>query len=223
MKVIALGNARLGSTRVKNKMIKPFGKTTLVEIALKRINQLKNFDEIYFAVYEDELIDIAKKIINPNSIIRRSKESADADYPITKVLDYLKNIEFDYCMWINSCHALLKAETIDKAINFFKENSFKSMTSVKKRTSWFYDEEMKPLNNTNPTQLRTEKSPPVYEVAHAFHVFNKKYLFQTNSYWSNIKNDPYLYVVSDLEALDVDNEADFIISEAVYKQFPNYC
>ena len=72
-------------------------------------------------------------------------------------------------------------------------------------------------------QLRTEKSSPVYEVAHAFHVFNKKYLFQTNSYWSNIKNDPYLYVISDIEALDVDNEEDFIISEAVYKQFPYYC
>ena len=51
---------------------------------------------------------------------------------------------------------------------------------------------------------------------------HKKYLFQTNSYWSNIKNDPYLYVISDLEALDVDNEEDFIISEAVYKQLSNY-
>ena len=40
MKIIALGNARINSKRLHNKMLKPFANTTPTEIAVKRLSEL---------------------------------------------------------------------------------------------------------------------------------------------------------------------------------------
>ena len=41
-------------------MLKPFANTTLTEIAVKRLSELKEFDKVYFVVYENELINLAE-------------------------------------------------------------------------------------------------------------------------------------------------------------------
>ncbi len=218
MKIIALGNARMSSTRLKNKMLLPYAKTSLAEIAIKKISSLKNFDSVYFAAYDKKILKICNKYLNKNSIIIRDRKSSESNYPLTKIHNYLENIDFDYCMWINSCHAILNSNTIDKAVKFFRKNNFKSMTAVIKKNTWFYDKKGKPINVKNPKdQVMSQKSNYIYEVCHAFHIFNKKHFFKNNTYWNNNKNDPYLYEIDLIEAIDVDNINDFKISESVYK------
>ena len=68
-------------------------------------------------------------------------------------------------------------------------------------------------------QIQSNKSNPIFEVAHAFHIFNKKHFFKTNTYWNNNYNDPYLFEISELESVDVDTEHDFIVSETLYELF----
>ena len=93
------------------------------------------------------------------------------------------------------------------------------MTAVIKKNTWFYDNLGLPINDKDPIkQILTQDSSPIYEVVHAFHVFNKEHLFTTDTYWNNRVNDPYLYEIDPIESLDVDNLNDFIISESVYKQ-----
>ena len=53
-----------------------------------------------------------------------------------------------------------------------------------------------PINNLNPkSQKNTQDSFPIYEVAHAFHIFNRKQFFSKGVIWNN-KNDPYLFEIS---------------------------
>ena len=217
MKIVAIGNARLGSKRLKNKMLSKFGNTTLIDIALKRLAGLKKFDKVYFAVFEEELLDIAHQYLSKDQIIIRSKESATIDSPITKIHHYLENIESDYFMWINSCHSMLTSETLDKAANFFISNNLESMTSVIKKDTWFYDTNGKPVNCLDPAeQIQTDKSNSLYEVVHAFHIFNKQHFFKTGTYWNNKENDPYLYEINPIESLDVDNSTELFISQSVF-------
>ena len=61
MKIIAVGQARLNSTRCKRKMLRPFANTTLVELAVKRLGNVKNFDGVYFGAHEDELLEVTPK------------------------------------------------------------------------------------------------------------------------------------------------------------------
>lgn len=217
MKIVAIGNARLGSKRLKNKMLSKFGNTTLIEIALKRLASLKEFDNVYFAVFEEELLKIAQQYLSNDQIIIRSKESATIDSPITKIHHYLEGIESDYFMWVNSCHSMLFPETLDKAASYFMNNNLKSMTSVIKKDTWFYDSDGKPVNCLDPAeQIQTDKSNSLFEVVHAFHIFNKNHFFKTGTYWNNKENDPYLYEIDPIESLDVDNSTDLFISQSVF-------
>lgn len=217
MKIIAVGQARLNSTRCKRKMIRPFSNTTLVELAVKRLGNVQNFDEVYFGAYEDELLEVAKKHLPSSSIKVRTKEMANTD-DLVLAYSWLRDIDFDYCMWINSCHGHLKSETLDQAADLFREGRYKSMTSVRKRSTWYYNQDGEPINNKDPhTQTTSQRSEYLYEVANAFHVFQKEHFFSTKTYWNNKKYDPFLYVINDIEALDVDAEEEFVISEAVFK------
>ena len=58
--------ARLGSQRVPNKMIKPFAGTTLVDVAIEKIldSSIIPKENFYFSVHEQELQEIGRKSIN---------------------------------------------------------------------------------------------------------------------------------------------------------------
>ena len=217
MKIIAIGQARLNSSRCKKKMVRPFDNTSLAEIAVKRLLELETFNGVYFGAYDNEILDIAKKHLDYKSIIKRTKEMANTNDMILSY-SWIKDLDFDYCVWINSCHAHLRPETIDSAVLEFKKGKYKSMTSVIEKYNWFYNQKGEPLNNLDPkTQVTSQQSEYLYQVANAFHIFNKDHFFSKETYWDNKINDPGLYVIDDIEALDVDTENDFIISESVYK------
>ena len=219
MKIIAILNMRLASSRLKKKLLKPFGNTTLAEIAIKKLSNLKLLDEKYMAAYEKKLLDIGYKYLPKKSVITRSRKSAYSQNNLFLEWEYLKKIDFDYCIWINSCHAHLKKSTIEKAIKEIRTNKHPALTSVIRHYSWFYKINGKnPINNLNPkSQKNTQDSFPIYEVAHAFHIFNRKQFFSKGVIWNNKKNDPYLFEISKIESLDVDDLDDFKISESVYK------
>ena len=52
---------------------------------------------------------------------------------------------------------------------------------------------------------------------HNFHIFNRKFFIKNKKYWSNKKNDPYLFNVNFLESLDIDTEEEFSAIETIYK------
>lgn len=224
MNLIAVGQARLSDTsRCKNKMLRPYADTTLVELAVRRLASLNNFDAVYFGAYEAELLEVAKKHLPSSSIKVRTKEMACAENMMV-AYRWLCDIEFDYCMWINSCHGHLTAKTLDRAALHFRGGNYKSMTSVKQYYTGFYDVSGRPVNDKEPAmkngkvyQRRTQDSSPLFGIANAFHVFEREHFLKTHTYWNNSENDPYLYELNVIEALDVDTEDDFIISEAVYK------
>ena len=52
--ISAVINARKGSTRVRNKLLRTFANTTLIEIALSKLNKMDFFDKRYLGVAEEE-------------------------------------------------------------------------------------------------------------------------------------------------------------------------
>jgi len=56
----------------------------------------------------------------------------------------------------------------------------------------------------------------MYEMAHAFHIFDRDTFLETGRFWSYEENDPACVVISDLEALDIDEMLDFEIYENMY-------
>ncbi len=225
IKIAALIQARLSSERCPRKMLRSFGGTTLIDVALDKFASELSVP-LYFAVHDEELLD---KYVEHRRrtdygfiLIRRNKESAASD-DVKVVLNYLKDIEEDYILWINPCHAFLTLDTVEAALKHFHSllvgaPSPVSMTSVTFTHSWYYRVDGDPINFRDPTQLDTKRSPPLIEVAHAFHIFHRQQFLDRGCFWMNRRfDDPYFYIIPTEEALDIDTELDFEIAEALWR------
>ena len=216
--ISVLINARMQSTRLPRKLLLPFGGTTLIDIALEKVNRLDFFSHRYFAVAEDEL---KERITNyPNvELLERSPDAVKPGYnDHRKVFAHYKMIDSDYIFWLNSCSPLLSIDTIKKAVEFVMETKHNSYTSVIPTTDWIFDQDGNPVTNTQAGMLSTNHSRKFYKVAHAFHVINKSFFMEHFQYWTLTKNDPCLIVIPEQESFDVNTSMEFQVAEAAYRQ-----
>lgn len=210
----AVIQARLSSKRCPGKMLRNFAGTNFTEIALKKFAQGSDAFTFYFAAHEKELIDVAKKYGCP--IIKRNKMSAQGEN-IRDVMNYLEAIEEPYIVFINACSPFLTLPTVKRAIETFVANGCLSLTAVAKRHTWYYTMAGLPVNLLDPTNLNTKTTQPLYEVTHNIHIFNKERFLRFGYFWENKPKDPYLFEIDEEEAMDIDSEFEFALTEAWYK------
>ena len=83
--------ARLGSQRVPNKMLRPFANTTLVDILFEKLKSSKimPLENIHFSAHEEELKEVANK--HNINIFHRSEASAMSEgEPMTEIYEWLE-------------------------------------------------------------------------------------------------------------------------------------
>ena len=218
-----MGTAREKSSRIKNKMLRPFGNSCLFESYLNLLEDIKSkkspFNNIIIALNKDDKLLYRRAMESDIRIQDRNKFSATKATLPKDIYHYLTDYEEDYVMWVNACFPFLKAETVINVANFFvSHREINSLHCVKKRENWFWDKATnKPLNLEKTTDAQTQDSLPIYESVHCFHIHNKDDLMRKNRYWSFKKNDPYLYEVKEsFEFLDIDSPMEFDICESVY-------
>jgi CMP-N-acetylneuraminic acid synthetase len=216
MKSIAIYlNVRKNSSRCNNKLLRSYGNTCLFEIALRKLEKVVA-DEKFLCAYDEDFFEFD----HDSSITdyKRSKESVSVDGPLTKVFECYNSFKSNYVMFLNPCHAFLDVNTIQSAIDFFKQSTFESLTSVEKINDWIFDCDKDFLYPKKETHGDTKKTNVAYRAAHAFHIYNRRKFLENNGYlWSWQRNDPYLFEISKIESLDVDTEDDFKISESLYQ------
>ncbi|HDL20802.1 MAG TPA: hypothetical protein ENH30_05930 [Nitrospirae bacterium] len=216
--IAGLIQARTGSQRCKNKMLRDFGNTNLISLALEKFSVSSKSFNLYFAAHEEELLRIGENF--ECNKIKRDESSAKGER-IEVVMNYLQQIPEDYVMFINACCPFLTLDTLEKAIHCFKENNALSMTAVVKTHTWYYFQDGRPVNFLDPTNLNTKSTEPLYAVTHAFHIFNKKRFLENHYFWAHGENDPYFFEIPDKEAIDIDTELEFQIAESLYAREQN--
>tara|TARA_Y100000310_G_C20691851_1_gene822813 strand:+ start:2955 stop:3617 length:663 start_codon:yes stop_codon:yes gene_type:complete len=215
--ITAFLNVRKESKRCPNKMLKPFAGTTLFDIALEKL-KLLDVDEKYVCARDDEFLDrdMGKDIKK----YRRSKDSVTLDGPLSTVFESFSSFTSDYVMFINGSHAHVKVGTLQEAVNRFKELDYKSSTSVNLINDWLFRMDGSMLYPaTDLSHGDTKLTSPLYRVAHVFHIYNIARFFQAGGMFPFKINDPYMHLVPKQESIDIDDSADFKISEAVYRTF----
>jgi CMP-N-acetylneuraminic acid synthetase len=92
---------------------------------------------------------------------------------------------------------------------------FDSVFSVTRLQTRLYEENGKALNHDPNVLLRTQDLEPLFEENSNFYIFSKDSFSNTNGKRIGLK--PWLFEVNKLEALDIDEEEDFLLAEAVQK------
>ena len=206
-------NVRVSSSRCKNKMLRSFCGTTLIDICLEKLHELSNY-KVYYGAHEEELLEkaVPYKFLN---IVKRSYESAHSHNDGKLIFEMLNKINTKWVLWINPCSPFLKMHTVKRAINEFLVIENNSLTSVKKVHGWFYDKIGNPITNKD-NKIATQESDYLFDAAHAFHIYRREYMLDNGKPWLNQKGEPYLFEIPYDESYDIDSENDFVTVESLF-------
>jgi len=115
MRIIAVTQARLGSTRLSGKVMKKIGDSTLLELHIHRILKSKRIDQLIVATTINPEDSVITKIANKCNV---TSYSGLVDDVLDRFYQSLKGLSPDYVVRLTSDCPLIDAELIDKVIDY---------------------------------------------------------------------------------------------------------
>ena len=210
MKIVAFVPMKLNSQRVKNKNIKEFdnGKPLCTYI-LNTLKSVSNIDEIYVYCSDEK---VKKYLPEGIKFLKRSEKLDGQTVKINEVLkSFANDVEADYYVLTHTTAPFISKETIEKGVEIIKEKKHDSVFTVS-RIQEFMWKDNKPFNYDLNAIPRTQDLNPLFAETCGLYIYSRDLILQKNR---RIGNNPYLLEVSKIEALDIDTEEDFFISNAV--------
>lgn len=204
---------RKQSQRCPNKLLRPFGGTTLADILLGKLSAFG--EQAFFAGHEDEFRDKCEQHGVP--FVRRSLQSATIDEPIIDVLSFLRDVPFTHLLIVNGCLPFLRVATIRAFLDECVAGNLEPAFGVIRRQTHFISLDHRPLNfPLDMKAINTKTVQPVLEFAHALYFFERAYFFEHGRYWDWVA--VHLRELPDRrELIDIDTEEDFELAEAVWR------
>lgn len=217
MQIKALIAARSGSVRVKNKNIRPFADSTLLEIKIEQLKRLKIFDDIVVNSNDEEILSIAKK--HGASIVKRDPYFASNTVSMSDVyVNMAENMgdDCDAIAYINCTNPLIKDQTIINLIKFYKDN-FQKYDSINSAhyVKEFMFKDNRPINYDLKKQPRSQDLPDILALNFAVNILSKKTMIECKNV---VGMNPYIFPIDEVEATDIDNQIDFDFAEYLYKK-----
>lgn len=220
--VAVIVQARLGSQRIPQKMIKPFSNTTLLDIMLEKIKQSNIIqpENFFVSVNEKELVDIAKD--HNVNIFHRSENSAKSEgTPLSDMYEWWDKINFKYCILINACAPFLTIETIDEFIEVYLNTYSNGLFGVIKKQNYFWNKQKSLVTPWPKGQacMNTKIVEETYEAAHCLYAGRMDLIGQ--GIWMGkfeIPGDIKLFPMKEIECFDIDYPWQFDFCEKIYEK-----
>ena len=204
------------SERVPNKNLKIFNSKPLYHSIVNTLLESKYVTDIIVNTDSEKIKKNIKDSFPQIKIIDRPKEIQGDFISMNKIIaNDISKIDSDFFLQTHSTNPLLKASTIDNAIEEFFKNlkTYDSMFSVNSFQSRFFYKNNKPINH-NPLELiRTQDLDPIYEENSNFYIFSRESFIKSNQNRIGLK--PYLFPTDKIESIDIDDLNDFKIAESL--------
>lgn len=213
MKIKALVAVRSGSVRVKNKNLRPFAGSSLLEIKLNQLKQISNLDGVVVNSNDDEMLKIALNM--GCEVVKRDELYASNSISMSDVYKNMaQNFNADVVAYINVTNPLLKNETIVKAIEEYKKNvdKYDSLNSAHLIKEFLFKDNM-PINYDLRNQPRSQDLPNIAALNFAINIISKEKMIECRNV---VGLTPNIYIIDEIEATDIDNQIDFDFAEYVY-------
>ena len=165
---------RAGSERVKDKNIRPFAGSTLLEIKIKQLQQINRLDGIIVNSDSDKMLEIAKNL--GVETFKRNAYYASSSVSINEVyVNLAQNCNSDIVLFVDVTNPLIKTETVNQVIDTYIKNinnydSVNTVNSIK----MFLWQDGKPLNYKESEKPRSQDLPEIYAINSALNILEKK-------------------------------------------------
>lgn len=217
-KVIALLPMKGHSERVPNKNMREFCGRPLYHHVMRSLLESQYVAKIVINTDSGDIAEDARRRFENARILNRPEEICGDFVPMNDIIGYdLSQIEGKHFLQTHSTNPLLTAKTINHAIEqYFKElERYDSLFSVTCLQTRLYDKKGNPLNHNPKELVRTQDLSPVYEENSNLYIFSKASFKEAGN--RRIGARPQMFEMDRLEAVDIDEDVDFKLAEALFK------
>lgn len=210
-KTVAFVPIKLNSERLPFKNIKPFknGKP-LIYYILNTLRQVKNVDEIHVYCSDKKVLEYL-----PEGVIFTNRdEYLDlSETPFNEVLkSFAKQVYADQYVLTHATAPFIKASSIETANQKVMTDGYDSAVGVVKVQEFLW-RDGKPINYELNCIPRTQDLPLIYAESCGLYIYKRNLIINKGR---RIGDNPYFAELSKIEAIDINDHADFIIAEAIF-------
>ena len=216
-KIIALLPMKANSERVPGKNFKSLAGQPLFTWILNTLCSIEIIDNIIINTDAAEILNRHSAYLgNSKIIIRKRKKDLCGDSVSMNLVikDDLENVDSDIYLMTHTTNPLLSSSIITKMIDFYYNNltCYDSLFTVNKYQTRFYKKDGEPINHSPNKLIRTQDLEPWYEENSCLYLFTKKSFNKTGA---RIGETPFLFEIPKIESIDIDDNEDFGLAEAV--------
>jgi CMP-N-acetylneuraminic acid synthetase len=216
-RLTALMPMRHSSERVKGKNYRPFGDgRPLFQHMLDVLVACPGIDKVVIDTDSSTVKEICAAQYPKVLIIDRPEHLRDGAIPMNNILLHdISQVDSQFYLQTHSTNPLLTRDTVQRAIDTFMQvvPIYDSLFSVTKVQTRLWDPLARAVNHNPNILLRTQDLPPLFEENSCLYIFDKQTLVERRN---RLGMRPYMFEMDPFEAVDIDNEINFQVAEAIF-------
>ncbi len=215
MRLVAVIPMRHDSQRVPGKNYRHLGKVPLYHHIARTLLTVPDIDEVIIDTDSPIIIDDAARAFPEIRVIERPEHLRDGKIPMNDVLlNTVSQLEANVVLQTHSTNPFLSAAVLAEAITRFTagENDCDSAFGVTRFQARLWTSDAKPINHDPSVLQRTQDLEPVFLENSCFYIFTPEIL---QSLGNRIGERPLMIEVPSEQAIDIDEESDFRLAQAI--------
>ncbi len=215
--LVALVPMRHHSQRVPGKNYRELAGKPLFYYVLNTLQKCRLFEKIVVDTDSPIILEDLERNFPEIMRVNRPDELRGDTVSMNEILLHDTGLApADLYLQTHSTNPFLGAETILRAVDTFLEKfpPFDSLFSVTRISTRLWDKDTHPINHDPDVLLQTQDLPPIYEENSCLYIFSAEKLRARRN---RIGNKPLMFEINPDEALDIDNERDFLIADLLVR------
>lgn len=212
--VTAIVPMRHSSERVPGKNYRPLGGKPLYHYVVEALLATPSVAEVIIDTDSELIFEDAAAHLPAARLVERPAHLRDGHTPMNDVLAHsLEHATHDTVMQTHSTNPFVLPMTFEKAIQrYVNDQRVDSVFGVTRIQGRLWTDNLAPMNHDPAVLARTQDLDPVYLENSCFYIFSKASFAQN---FNRLGRTPAAVEVGAIEAVDIDEESDFRLAEAI--------
>ena len=218
MKIAALVPMRHHSQRVPGKNYRELAGKPLFHHIIETLRAVPEINVIVVDTDSPPIMEGLQETFPEVNLIPRPKHLCENDRPMNDILLHdTEQVDADFYLQTHSTNPLLRSETVSAGIRAFLEAYpvHDSLFSVTRYQARFYARNGEAINHNPEELIQTQDLDPLYEENSCIYLFTRENLIKYNH---RIGKNPLMYEIPALEAIDIDEESDFMVADILKRK-----
>ncbi|HEB9335797.1 TPA: hypothetical protein RZK36_000502 [Campylobacter coli] len=214
---------RMGSSRIKNKMLLELDGISLLEWKIRQIQIILPNNQIFVSTESEVLKSIAKKcgvMIHHREFFLADQHRATFSEVITGIV---KDIPYKHIAWVTAVVPLMKPAEYKNAFDIYYDeciysSKHDSLFSANLLKEYLWNSHVAINYSADKNHTISQELPNIYKVTNGLYMRDKEAILREGYF---IGQNPYKYCVSKISGIDIDEYIDYEIAKNLLPLYKN--